>query len=307
MAPARHPSAGEVDSAIVILAALALVAMYAVFMLRWDLAAAAVIGLGMCGAIGLEAASNPSTSLLAGTLGYTMWWGSELGFWIWLVLAWAIWLGAVGLLRPARRALRRRLQERGTVIPARGALFAVALSSLCCLGGTVAVGAAVAATERPDSHHLQYQPVRAISAGLERALPPGVKVNLTIGDLDLGTQPMEPAIRFLLVRHGDRVLARGSFKRLGSYYELYHRPVSWIVRLTDGNRPQRRMTLVARVSFVDGWGHETLSAWVRQVGRGPRAPGERSARPAPGRLSRRGGGARARSTSSPRRPPTRSA
>jgi hypothetical protein len=107
--------------------------------------------------------------------------------------------------------------------------------------------------------------VRAIAAGIERVVPPGQTLNYRFGNLDLGTQPMEPAIRFFLVRHGDRVLAVGSFPRLGSYYELYHRHVQWTVYLTDGNKPRRHMTLAARVHFTDGWGHETLSAWVRRV------------------------------------------
>src|ERR1039457_7626278 len=90
---------------------------------RWDLSAAALIRPGMCGAIGIEAASNPATTLLAATLGYTMWWGSELGFWVWLILAWALWLGLVGLSRPAIRLLdpRRRAPRRARRAPGRGA------------------------------------------------------------------------------------------------------------------------------------------------------------------------------------------
>jgi hypothetical protein len=126
-----------------------------------------------------------------------------------------------------------------------------------------AAGVAVAAGERPDSHHLQYRPVRTMAAAIERLVPPGERVKLAVGDLNLGTQPMEPAIRFLLVRHGDRVLANGSFPRLGSYYELYHRPVSWIVLLTIDRRVRRHMKLAVRVSFDDAWGHEVFSAWVR--------------------------------------------
>ena len=85
-----------------------------------------------------------------------------------------------------------------------------------------------------------------------------------------GTQPIEPALRFFLVRHGDRVLARGSYKRLGAYYELYHRPYRWEVLLVNGDRRVRRMTLVARVQVTDGWGTQTLSAWVRHVPLAPR-------------------------------------
>ena len=263
--PLDHPSGGEVDSAIVIIGALAATAAFAVFMLQWDLAAAVLIGLGMCAAIGLQAASNPAPPLLAGTLGYTLWWGSELGFWVWLVLAWAIWMGLASLTKPARRALRRRLRARGRTPPPRARLLATAVASLGALGGTVAVGSAVADTARPDSHHIQYQPVRTVAAGIARAIPPHQTINFKFGTLDLGTQPTEPAIRFLLVRHGDRVLANGSFPRLGSYYELYHRPVQWTVFLTDAVAPKRHFTLAARVRFVDGWGHETLSAWVRHL------------------------------------------
>ena len=93
------------DSTIALLAALALAGLIGAVRRRWDLAAAALIGLGLCAAIGIEAASNPSAQLLAETLGYTMWWGSELGFWVWLIVAWALWLALVGLSRPALRAL----------------------------------------------------------------------------------------------------------------------------------------------------------------------------------------------------------
>ena len=57
-------------------------------------------------------------------------------------------------------------------------------------------------------------------------------------------------------------MANGSFPRLGSYYELYDRPVQWTVHLRDGTRPQPHMTLAARVRFTDPWGREVLSAWV---------------------------------------------
>ena len=60
---------------------------------RWDLFAAALIALGLCAAMLEQVANNPASQLLAETLGYTLWWGSELGFWVWLVLFWALWLG----------------------------------------------------------------------------------------------------------------------------------------------------------------------------------------------------------------------
>src|SRR6185437_13804095 len=100
------------DTTIALLGVLLLLVPIAALARRWDLLAAAAIGLGLSAAIGLQAASNPSDRLLAGTLGYTMWWGSELGLWVWLTLAWAAWLGLASLLRRARPRLDSRLAGR---------------------------------------------------------------------------------------------------------------------------------------------------------------------------------------------------
>ena len=262
------PSSGERTSAAAILGALSLVALLGMIVLRWDLVGAAVIGLGMSAAIGLEAASNPSDPLLAGTLGYTMWWGSELGFFVWLVLAWALWLALSTMLRPR---VRRAFEEHSWRLPARARPVALAAACVSCLGGTAGVGVAVAATAHRDSHVYEYTPTRILAAAIERAVPSGTTVDYhTLGTLPPGTQPIEPALRFFLVRHGDRVLAVGSYQRLGAYYELYHRPYRWQVLLVNGRQRRRGMTLVARVKVRDGWGTQTLSAWVRRVRPAPR-------------------------------------
>jgi hypothetical protein len=259
------PSSTRTGSTIALLAALFLTGLIGALRRRWDLASAALIGLLLCGAIYLEAAANPQALLLAETLAYTMWWGSVLGFWVWLILAWGVWLGLVGLSRPAIRALRPRLPVgRGAPAP-RTRPVAVVLASLAALAVLVAVGSAVAETAKPDSHVYEYRSVRKVAAAIEQHVPPGQTIDYRFGPLDVGTQPMEPAIRFFMVRHGDRVLAPGSFPRLGSYYELDNRPVQWIVELREGTRPQPRMTLVARVRFTSPWAKELLSAWVQKV------------------------------------------
>ena len=272
------PSGQATSSTIAFLAALAAMVLVGAATRRRDLAAAAMIGLGLCGAIGLEAASNPSTRLLAETLGYTMWWGSEIGLWVWLILAWALWLGLAGLWRLALRALRTRLGAHGRTPPSRARPAAIVLASVAALGAVTAVGNAVAATAKPDSHVYEYQPIREAAKGIERLIPPGQTVSYELGPLDLGTQPMEPAIRFFLVRHGDRVLANGSLPRLGAYYELDNRPVQWTVYVTDARRSRRDMRLAARVRFAGPWGEELFSAWVsrarpRRSMRGTRAVG----------------------------------
>jgi hypothetical protein len=198
------------------------------------------------------------------------------------MLAWALWLGLVGLVRVALGPLLRRARARRIAPPVRVRLAAIALASLASLGAVVAVGGAVAATAKPDSHQYEYRPIRAVAAGIERLIAPRQTIAYDLGALDTGTQPMEPAIRFFLVRHGDRPLANGSFPRLGSYYERYERPVQWTVYLTDGTRAHPHMTLAARVRFSDPWGREVFSAWVSRVRpQAPPRPGRRgSSRPA---------------------------
>lgn len=292
----KAPGALAENSALAMLAALALTVLLAAGLRRWDLSAAALIALGMCAGLGLEAASNPSTTLLAETLGYTMWWGSELGLWVWLVLAWALWLALAALVRLALRALARWMATRGAwprrgAWPARGAWLpwarraAVGLASLGGLAGVGVAGFAVAATAKPDSHVREYRPIALTAAGIERLIPPGASIDYGFGDLDLATQPIEPAIRFMLVRHGDRPMAEGSFPRLGDYYELWGRPYQWKVYLTGSPRPHPGMILASRVRFSDRWGPEVLSAWVRRIVL-PRAPARRTARAQPARIGR---------------------
>jgi hypothetical protein len=140
------------------------------------------------------------------------------------------------------------------------------VTSLACLGGTAAVGEAVAATGKPDSHALNYRPIRTLDAELDRVLPEGVTLEYTTPTLaDGGTLPTEPALRFLMVRHGDRPLSNGAFNRLGAYYTLYQRPVSWKVLLVEGSHRHKHWRLAGRVRYKSGFGPITLSVWVKRV------------------------------------------
>jgi hypothetical protein len=263
----------QTDTAIAILGGLVLLALVAAYVRRWELFAATLIGLGLSAAIGLEAASNPSGRLLAGTLAYTMWWGSELGLWVWLILAWALSLGVVALARRLLGAFRAHAGDSAHSRPAsapRARTAAIALASLASLGGVVAIGFAVASTEKQDSHQYEYRSISRTAAAVERAIPANQTVAYHFGPLGPGTQPMEPGIRFLLVRRGDRMLANGSFPRLGSYYEQGKRPVQWILYLTDRTDAQPHMRLVSRVRFDSPWGSQVLSAWVRKSPPSPR-------------------------------------
>ncbi len=263
------PSTARTNSTIAILAALGAVLLVAALRRRWDLCAASLIALGLCGAMVEQVANNPAATLLAETLGYTLWWGSELGLWVYLVLFWALWLVLAWTARTvlSRSSIPSRLGGWSSGWRGVAAATPVAVAGLV---GLAVVGAAVASEEQPDSHVYEYRSITAMATALERVLPPGQGVDYRFGALDLGTQPMEPGLRFLLVRHGDRVMAPGSFPRLGSYYVLAGHPYRWVVYITDGTRPEPHMRLASRVSFRSPWRQEVLSAWVRRVEPGPR-------------------------------------
>ncbi len=255
------PSSGEANSTIALLVALALAGLVGAVRRRWDLAAAALIGLGLCAAIGIEAASNPSATLLAETLGYTMWWGSELGLWVWLILAWALWLGLVGLSRP-RAALRRRVRVDRRAPPSWTGPAAAVLASLAGLAGVAAVGSAVAERAKPDSHVYGTTDPRR-RRGIERLIDRAGRSNIA-SERSIGTQPMEPAIRFLLA-----ATATESWRTARSRdwapttSSLPSR--EWTDHLLDGTRPQPHMTLAARVRFTDPWGRRSSArGWARR-------------------------------------------
>jgi hypothetical protein len=274
------PASAQTDSALALLALLALIAVAAALRRRIDLCVAALMGLGMCLGLGADAANTPTAPLLAGTLGYTMWWGSQLGLWVWLVVAWSIWCMLAWLARLAWPRLLAAARRSEPALPRGVAVSATIAVVLAGVLGTAGVGRAVANAERPDSHVREYAPTTTIGRALVAALPSRRSIDYELGPLDLATQPIEPAIRFWLVKHGDRPLANGSLPRLGPYYQLYHRHYTWIVYLGNGTARHRRLRLVARVHFHDQWGPETLSAWVgraRQPQSQPAArPGHRS-------------------------------
>jgi hypothetical protein len=144
------------------------------------------------------------------------------------------------------------------------------LASLACLGGVVATAGTVAATQKPDSHVNQYHPIAAIIARLDQLVPPGQAVRFELGASDVSTQPIEPGVRFGLVRHGDLVLSHGAQERLGPYYELANKPYQWFVYIANGSRERKHMLRAITVHFHDAWGRHSFSAWVARVGPGGR-------------------------------------
>jgi hypothetical protein len=279
------PSAHTIVSCLALLGALGLTMLVAFLRQRRDVAAAALIGLVLCAALAAIAASTPTPRVLSATLGYTMWWGSQLGMWVYLILAWSLWLVLAWSAHALAPSVRRRLSglggrhrnhrhRRGPRTPsgragsrrdaatAAASTIAPALACIFALGAVLAVGGAVASIERPDEHRSAYRPTAALAARLNRVIPAGSTVELQ-GRLDVATLPLKPSLRYFLVRHGVRVLGRGSYLRLGAWYELYDRPFDLIVWVDDGTRsPTPHARLIARVRFRDGFGAQVVSLWV---------------------------------------------
>jgi hypothetical protein len=292
------PSALATDSAIAMLAALALLVLLALLWGRRDVMVLALVGLVLCPALGSVAASTPTSRLLSATLGYTMWWGSQVGMVVWLTLGWALWLAlAWTARRTASRAAKVAGRRRARVAPnggappsaiapsrsarragwssragARGVAVGGVMLTLLGVATVAAVGSAVADRGTPDEHAVIYRPIKAIDARLARLIPRGGSVVLE-GVLDGATMPAKPAVRYFLVTRGTRVLAPGSYLRLGSWYELYDRPYREAIYLSDvpkldGSGSMKNAPLIFHVSFREGSMVNTIYVWrSRRPGR----------------------------------------
>jgi hypothetical protein len=294
------PTALARSSTVAALAALVTVALVGAWRRRREVATLAVTALVLCPALAAVAAATPTPPLLSATLGYTMWWGSQVGMIVWLTLGWAGWLVLVWVARGLARSVGRHRASAppsrpaslppspaastpsdpprsGLPSPSRtppnrraGALAASGAVALTILGiaATAAVGRTVAANGKPDEHAPIYRPVKAIDARLAQEVPRGGTVLLE-GKLDGATEPVKPAVRYDLVARGTRVLAPGSALRLGTWYELYNRPYREAIYLSDVLRPPvKRVKLVAQASFREGATKNTVYVWLsRRPGR----------------------------------------
>jgi hypothetical protein len=239
--------------------ALALCALVALAALglrsrRRELLGGALIGLVLCAALALDAASTPTIRVLAETLGYTMWWGSAAGMFVWLVLAWP----AAELLLHRVPAARRSSGRP----PARAALLAGAAG----LAAAALAGALVAAAERPDYHLPEYRPLGAMYAALDRSVPHGRTVLLT-GALGSATFRFKMAARFAMVRRGIRPVSPGTDTRLGTWYELGRLHPGCAVYVRDGTRsPARGAEAIARLHFQEGASSLPVTVWLAPAG-----------------------------------------
>jgi hypothetical protein len=255
----RASSSSATVSAVLILAGLLAVGAVGLMRGRQELWSGAALGLVLCAALAAVAASTPTKRVLAETLGYTMWWGSPAGMFVWIALLWG---PLDALVRLAGRSGPVR------VLAAAGGVAA-----------TAAAAAAVAAAQRPDYHRVEYHPIRQIAQALDRAVPSHRTVLLT-GALGADTFRMKMAARYALLRHGVHPLSPGKDVRLGSWYDLDHRSFDCSVQVNDGaRRPHPGAVAVAHVELGSAAEPHPVTVWVFPAGcPAARGPAQRRSR-----------------------------
>jgi hypothetical protein len=239
-------------STLLVLIALVGVAAIGVARRRAELWAGALIALALCAGLFAVAEATPTKRVLAETLGYTMWWGSPAGMFVWMLLAWA----GVSVLSELTLARTR--------VPA--------LASTAGVVAVAGLAAAVSLAARPDYHLPEYGPLAKLYAGLREGVPTRRTVML-VGYLGNRTFRFKMATRFAMVRRGIQPLSPGIDVRLGSWYELDHHRYDCAVYVEDASRrPGRQAAAAASFSFQDGTGSYPVTAWVSPAGCPRRSP-----------------------------------
>jgi hypothetical protein len=257
----RRPASllGSVSS-LLLLGWLALAAGLALRRRRGDVAAGAVTALMLCVAVWAIADATPTTPLLAATLGYTLWWASIGGMFVWLIAAWS----AVALL--GGRTIERLAAIGPLRAPVTGrASLGRVLATVAGVGAVVlGVGVGVAAGE-PDEHDYEFPALGAINARLG-AVPKGHTV-LLAARLDGVVTPLRPEITFALRRRGVRALGTGAYLRLGRWYEKSDHPYDRIIWIYDhGPPPLPGGTVLARVTIGGSSARHTVTVVMGPAG-----------------------------------------
>jgi hypothetical protein len=220
------PSALSTISAVLVLCALALTTLAAIRARRGDLVTGGLIGVLLCGTLAWVASATPVGGVHS--LGYTLWWGSLVGMWVWLLV---LWSSAV-LVHGWATGRGRSSSSEPPSLPTRAAvrwwpLAATGALTLCAL--------AVAAAERPDAHQPEFRPLRTITARLDHAVRPSETVLLT--QRGFAALPLEPLISYWLQRRGVHVVG-------------YHRPYDLQVEVAEAQKPTiTQATVLARVTL----------------------------------------------------------
>jgi hypothetical protein len=232
----------SVVTTVLLLAAIVAILAAALRGRRSALAYAAAGTVLLCGALVMVAASTPAEPFLSISAGYTLWTGSPIGMFAWLVAGAAL----AGFLA-SRRPARPRLPGLGWALAAAGV--------------AVAVAAVIDAGAGADRARDLYGPAAALEDRLVQIVPAGTAVRVESGG---GTEgfaerfDFQIFIAYALRRHGaDPVVPRVG-PALGDRYDDGRR-VSSVIRVADSTEPPAPgATVLARIPVSDPPGRELL-------------------------------------------------
>jgi hypothetical protein len=227
----RPPTAAIVTAALM-LAALIAVAIAAFRVARRDLAAAALLALGLLLALALVTASTPSGGILFGVVVYTLWWAAPAGMFCWLVVG----FGAATLL-----AHRRRLDA----LRVRGG----AGWSAAAVAGVTVISALIAGGGEADTFAPAFDPTRAMVDAARAAVPKDATV-VVEGPRTIVLSELKGAIALGLRREGARFLSADP-PGIGTRYDPARHPHSGSLEVTEG-APQAGGGRVIEREQIDG-------------------------------------------------------
>ena len=240
------PAIASAVACALILCALLVVTVLGLRRRLRDVAGGGLIALLLCAGVATVASSTPTRPILVQSLGYTLWWGSPAGMFVWLVLGFSLVRLLSGRLRPFR-------------------LPAIAPVGAAC--AALAVAAAVAAAERSDQDRAEYQPIRTVVSRVSAAVPSGTRVVRVAGSPSFTAFDFKGAIVYALRREGRRPVVLHGTLRLGRRYEARGRAAGGTVYVWDGPPKPRHGWLVARVGLATAIDHEITVTFAPAGGR----------------------------------------
>jgi hypothetical protein len=216
-------------SAGLVVASLIAIAVVGARRRRIDVVAVGAIGLVLLAAVAVAAGSTPTRHGLLLTLGYTLWWASPIGMWVYLSLGWAATTLVLSRRPPIEwlQDLRSRLKE---IPPARATIAAFSV--------LVAAAVYTAATQAQDELRPLYAPARAVADRVTDALPSGGRVSVDGSPSFIG-QDLQAGLIYSLRRAGWNVAA-SQFLAIGLGRSYARRPpydASVEIRDNENARP----------------------------------------------------------------------
>jgi hypothetical protein len=203
------PPASSVAEAVVVLLGLGVMLAVGLRRRRADLAAACALALLGCLALALATASTPTQALLGLTIGYTIWWSSLLGLFVWLVLGWGLVIVLGPLVDDRLPAIPARI---GRALPMAGALAALAAGLVLAFGAS------------RDGDRGEYRPFGELTAKLTSALPRAGTV-LVSADPRIEAYELQTAAVYAMLSQGHAVIVpAGEGTQLGRAFSAGNRP-----------------------------------------------------------------------------------